>query len=64
MADVDARGGGILVENPHTSHFFTLHQIPKPTTEKEADLYSKLKKLERELEFLTLQEVLFLVDLS
>ena len=31
--------------------------IPLPTTQVEADLYSTLKNLQRELEFLSLQEV-------
>jgi len=56
MAD-DA--GGIVIQLPidplHKAA--TVSSIPLPTTQREADLYATLKKLERDLEFLTLQEV-------
>jgi hypothetical protein len=61
MGDVVmADAGGVSVQLPtdplqKNIGFFS---IPLPTTQVEADLYSKLKKLERDLEFLSLQEVL------
>jgi hypothetical protein len=59
MADVDmADAGGVAVQLPATPlqkhNFFA---PPQPTTLIEADLYSKLKTLQRDLEFLSLQEV-------
>ena len=54
-----ADAGGVVVQlltDPlqKNNNFFS---IPSPTTQIEADLYSKLKKLQRDLEFLSLQEV-------
>lgn len=54
-----ADAGGVVVQLPtdpfqKNNNFFS---IPSPTTQIEADLYSKLKKLQRDLEFLSLQEV-------
>jgi hypothetical protein len=61
MGDVDMEDvgrGGVLIESP-INNFFAPPK-PNPTsTQMEADLYSKLKKLERNLEFLSLQEVSF-----
>jgi hypothetical protein len=60
MGDIDmADAGGVSVQLPidplqKSNAFFS---IPPTTTQIEADLYSKLKKLQRELEFLSLQEV-------
>ena len=56
-----ADAGGVSVQLPtdplqKNNTFFS---IPPPTTQIEADLYSNLKKLQRDLEFLTLQEVPF-----
>jgi len=59
MADVDmSDAGGVSVQMPSdplkkTPRFTS----PKPTSRAETDQYSKLKKLQRSLEFLTLQEV-------
>ena len=54
-----ADAGGVSVQLPidplqKNNTFFS---IPPTTTQIEADLYSNLKKLQRELEFLSLQEV-------
>ena len=54
-----ADAGGVSVQLPtdplqKNNSFFS---IPHPTTQVEADLYSNLKKLQRDLEFLSLQEV-------
>lgn len=60
MADVDmSDAGGVSVQLPtdplQKNTFFTM---PTATTsQNEADMFSKLKKLQRDLEFLTLQEV-------
>jgi hypothetical protein len=59
MGDVDmSDAGGVSVQIPtdplQKSSFFS---PPQTTTQTEADLYSKLKKLQRDLEFLSLQEV-------
>ena len=64
-----ANTGGVAVQLPidvfHKPTSF--NSIPLPTTQTEADLYSRLKKLQRDLEFLSLQEVspihLFSVDM-
>ena len=59
MTDVDmSDAGGVAVQlaaDPlkKTPRFTS----PKPASREEADQYSKLKKLQRNLEFLTLQEV-------
>jgi len=61
MRDVEMAddAGGVVVQHPvdplHKSS--AVSSIPLPTTQHEADLYATLKKLERDLEFLTLQEV-------
>jgi hypothetical protein len=60
MADVDmSDAGGIAVQIPtdplQKNTFFA---VPLPTSQIEADLYSNLKTLERDLEFLSLQEVI------
>ena len=49
-----------LPTDPLQKNTFFMSQLAPPSSsaQKEADLYSKLKKLERNLEFLTLQEVL------
>jgi hypothetical protein len=62
MGDVSlSDAGGVSLQLPvsplrseaaHPSH------LPLPTTDLEADLYANLKKLQRDLEFLSLQEVL------
>ena len=54
-----ADAGGVVVQVPvdplHKAS--ALSSVPLPTTQHEADLYATLKKLQRDLEFLTLQEV-------
>jgi hypothetical protein len=59
MGDINmSDAGGVAVQLPtdplQKNNNFA---IPLPTTQHEADLYSNLKKLQRELEFLSLQEV-------
>lgn len=65
MGDIDmSDAGGVVVLLPSDPfQKSTFHSIPHPTSQVEADLYSKLKKLERELEFLTLQEVYYPRDI-
>ena len=60
-----ADAGGVSVQLPtdplqKNNAFFS---IPPPRTQIEADLYSNLKKLQRDLEFLTLQEVFLIRDI-
>jgi hypothetical protein len=58
MADAsmsDAGGVGVLLPTSPLAH--KQQGVPLPTTQLEADLYANLKKLQRDLEFLTLQEV-------
>jgi hypothetical protein len=60
MADVDmSDAGGVSVQLPTDSlqknAFFAVPTAA--TSQSEADMFSKLKKLQRDLEFLTLQEV-------
>lgn len=60
MRDVDmADAGEVAVQLPVDPLLkpTSLNNIPIPMTQAEADLYSKLKKLQRDLEFLSLQEV-------
>ena len=59
MGDVDmSDAGGVAVQLPtdtlQKNSFFT---TPTLHSQIDADLYLKLKKLQRDLEFLTLQEV-------
>jgi hypothetical protein len=62
MGDVEMAGevSVQLPTDPLQKNTFFMTQLAPPLSSppKEADLYSKLKKLERNLEFLTLQEVL------
>ena len=60
MGDVDMPdAGGVSVQLPidPLQKNGTFFSIPLPTTQVEADLYSNLKSLQRDLEFLSLQEV-------
>jgi hypothetical protein len=62
MTDIDmSDAGGVSVQQPtdplKKAPRFT---SPKPAARADADQYSKLKKLQRNLEFLTLQEVCLL----
>jgi hypothetical protein len=62
MGDVEM-AGEVSVQLPTDPLQKNTFFMPRPapslsSTKKEADLYSKLKKLQRNLEFLTLQEVL------
>lgn len=53
--------GGVSVQLPSDPLAKSPHEIIPSTSvpsQTEADLYSKLKKLERELEFIALQEVI------
>jgi hypothetical protein len=53
--------GGVSVQLPSDPLQKSTHAVNSTSSvpsQTEADLYSKLKKLERELEFLSLQEVL------
>ena len=56
-----ADAGGVAVQLPVDPLLkpTSLNNIPLQMTQAEADLYSKLKKLQRDLEFLSLQEVTF-----
>jgi hypothetical protein len=59
MADVSmSDAGGVTVLLPTSPLPHKQQGVPLPTTQLEADLYANLKKLQRDLEFLTLQEVL------
>jgi hypothetical protein len=63
MGDVDmADAGGVSVQLP-TDPFQknTFFAIPTLASQIEADLFSKLKSLDRDLEFLSLQEVRLLL---
>ena len=60
MADVSmSDAGGVALQLPVSALHKQPHGtgVPLPTTPLEADLYANLKKLQRDLEFLTLQEV-------
>ena len=53
-----ADAGGVSIQLPADPlQKTTFFSIPPPASQVEADLYSKLKKLQRDLEFLSLQEV-------
>jgi hypothetical protein len=62
MGDVEMAGevSVQLPTDPLQKNTFFMTQLAPPSSsaQKEADFYSKLKKLERNLEFLTLREVL------
>ena len=57
-----ADSGGVSVQLPvdvatqKTTHYASSPSLSSPS-QTEADLYSRLKKLDRDLEFLSLQEV-------
>ena len=62
MGDVDmSDAGGVSVQLPVDPLQKNINFAnPAVTSQIEADLYSKLKKLQRDLEFLSLQEVYFM----
>jgi hypothetical protein len=61
MGDVDmSDAGGVIVQlptDPLLKNAVHASPLPPGPSQAEADLYSTLKKLQRDLEFLTLQEV-------
>jgi hypothetical protein len=54
----DAGGVSVQLATDPFQKNISLFDVPFPTNQLEADMYTTLKKLQRDLEFLSLQEVL------